>query len=91
MPSYEFTGDWPRVFGNLSHGVDGVTVRRTEAGVVDEHHTTVLLYPGDVLTADEPVIHGELRPVEDSAPTSAKPKAPRIPVQATAPEAETGD
>ena len=74
MPSYTFTGPYPRVFPDLQVGA-GVTVRSADpATPAPPAGSTVELAPCDVLTTDIPVTHPELALLE--SPAAATPGKP---------------
>lgn len=54
MPEYPYTDTEERVFSDLSHG-PGVRVVRDGDDVPADLGSTVVLRPGDVLVADEPL------------------------------------
>jgi hypothetical protein len=65
MPKYKFTGDTPKFLLGLSEGVTAHTERPEDGLPVGPG--TVVAYPGDVITTDEPYPHPELELVEDPA------------------------
>lgn len=82
MPSYAYTGAWPRLFFGLSY--DQVTVTRADtAAPVGAPRATVELWPGDVLETTAPVAHAFLTEVPAPAPTPPAP-APAQPAPAPA-------
>jgi hypothetical protein len=79
MPSYTFTGAYPRVLTGLSEGVNAHLSPDAPA-----HGATIEARPGDVVHTDQPYGHPELVETEPDAITAPEP-APVTPEPEPAP------
>lgn len=53
MTKYNFTGEVPMIFANLSYGPDVQIVRASDKTPEEPEGATVTLYPGDVITVPD--------------------------------------
>jgi hypothetical protein len=77
--SYKFTSDVPLIFSDLSHGPDVTVLHESALGEalppIGDEGSTVVLYPGDILTVDKPLEHAWLVEVDaEGNPLEATPK-----------------
>jgi hypothetical protein len=82
MPSYTFTGAYPRVLTGLSEGVNAHLSPDAPA-----HGATIEARPGDAVHTDQPYQHPELVETAPDAITAPEP-APAAPEVAPEPVAE---
>jgi hypothetical protein len=73
--SYKFTSELPLIFSDLSHS-DEVTVKRAHPEDVEAPEgSTVVLYPGDILTVPAELDHAWLELLDAKPETAAQKKA----------------
>jgi 2-oxoglutarate dehydrogenase E2 component (dihydrolipoamide succinyltransferase) len=76
MPSYRFAGQYPRALFGLRVGINA-TLTPADGRAQAPIGSTLVAFPGDVVTTDEPYGHSELE-ADDAAPAPAPAEAPAV-------------